>query len=73
MAEITGTPVVHVRFDDHSEELSLTALRLNLAATDAEVKYAVACHLDRPVAELANHVIVRTDQAIIVRPEAIYG
>ena len=65
--------IVHVRVAGRSEELSLAALGLHNDATDIQVKEAVVGYLDLPVSSLANHVIVRTSQAIIVRPEAIYG
>jgi hypothetical protein len=64
---------VHVRAAGRSEELSLAALGLQADATDAQIKVAVARSLDLPANSLASHVIVRTSQAIIVRPEAIYG
>jgi len=64
---------VHVRFDGRSEELTLVVLGLNSDATDAQIKRAVVRHFDLPASHLDTYVIVRTDQAIIVRPEAIYG
>ena len=64
---------VHVRFDGRSEELTLAVLDLNDTATDAQIRRAIASHFDLPTQALDNHVIVRTNQAIIVRPEAIYG
>ena len=63
----------HVRVAGRSEELNLAALGLQSDATDSQIKEAVVRALDLPASELANHVIVRTSQAIIVRPEAIYG
>ncbi len=65
--------VVHVRIDGRSEELTLAMLDLNYNATDEQIKQAVAGHFDLPAHSLDNHVVVRTSQAIIVRPEAIYG
>jgi hypothetical protein len=64
---------VHIRVAGRSEELTLAELSLQANATDAEIKHAVARYLDLPTLSLANHVIVHTSQAIIVRPEAIYG
>lgn len=64
---------VHVRVNGRSNELTLSTLKLRADATDGQIKAAVARHLDLPATELAGHVIVRTSQAIIVRPEAIYG
>jgi hypothetical protein len=64
---------VHLRVNGRSDELTLDTLGLPANATDAQIKVAVARYLDLPATELADHVIVRTSQAIIVRPEAIYG
>lgn len=65
--------IVHVRVAGRSEELKLAALGLQSDATDSQIKEAAVRALDLPTSSLANHVIVRTSQAIIVRPEAIYG
>jgi hypothetical protein len=65
--------VIHVRFDGRSEELTPAMLNLGDNATDEQIKQAITCHFDLAARYLANHVIVRTSQAIIVRPEAIYG
>ncbi len=65
--------VLHVRLDGRSEELSLALLQIDQGATDEQIKYALAAHFDRSVAHFGHHVVVRTSQAIIVRPEAIYG
>ena len=65
--------IVHVRFDGRSEELTLAQLDLNAQATDVQIRRAVEGHFDLPARSLENHVVVRTSQAIIVRPEAIYG
>jgi len=65
--------LVHVRVSGRSEELSLAALGLQSDAVDSQIKAAVVRALYLPDNALANHVIVRTGQAIIVRPEAIYG
>lgn len=72
MKQLTNR-AVHIRVNGRSEELALAELNLQADATDAQIKNAVARHLDLPATSLASHVIVRTSQAIIVRPEAIYG
>ncbi len=64
---------VHVRIYGRSEELTLAMLDLNDTATDAQIKQAITGHFDLPAQALATHVVVRTNRAIIVRPEAIYG
>ena len=68
-----ANPTVHLRVNGRSDELTLSTLGLPASATDKQIQVAVARYLDLPATELADHVIVRTSQAIIVRPEAIYG
>ena len=64
---------VHIRVNGRSAELTLAELNVQADATDVQLKIAVARCLDLSATALASHVIVRTSQAIIVRPEAIYG
>lgn len=66
-------PILHVRFEGRSEEFSLAALNLSHQATDEQIKQAVATHFDRPARTFEDYVIVRNSEAIILRPEAIYG
>lgn len=65
--------LVHIRVEGRSVELPLATLDLRDDATDSQLRVAVCRQLDLPSAALAGHVIVRTNQAIIIRPEAIYG
>ena len=65
--------MVHVRFDGRSEELPMGALRLNAAATDAEIKAAVASHFGRPAGSFDDFVVVRYAENVVIRPEAVYG
>jgi hypothetical protein len=64
---------VHVRFDGRSEELTLAMLDLASNASDIQIRQALTSHFDLPANYLDTHVIVRTNQAVIVRPEAMYG
>ena len=64
---------IHVRFDGRSEELTAAMLHLAPQATDSQIKQAIVGHFDLPASHLDDHVIIRTSNAIIVRPEAIYG
>lgn len=73
MAEITTPQLLHVRFEGRSEEFSLAALGLDGAALDAAVKQAVAAHYDRPASDFRDYVVVRSSDALILRPEAVYG
>ncbi len=72
MAQFTKR-TLHVRVAGRSAELDMADLGLLDEATDSQIKDAVVSHLDLPAQDLATHVVVRTSQAIIVRPEAIYG
>ncbi len=65
--------ILHVRFDGRSEELSLAALALDRYATDGQIKQAVAAHFDRPAGSFDAYVVVRHSDAIVLRPEAVYG
>ncbi len=64
---------IHVRFNGRSEELPLAQLNLRSDASDTQIKQSVAIHFDLPRTFFNDHVIVRTDYAIILRPQAIYG
>jgi len=64
---------IHVRIDGRSEEVPLAQLGIAQNSTDDQLKDAVVRYLDLSTGSLASHVIVRTTQAIIIRPEALYG
>jgi hypothetical protein len=68
-----GQLPLHVRFQGRSTEMALVSLHLDPYATDRQIKEAVAAYLEHPASALDDHVVVRTEQAIIVRPEAVYG
>jgi hypothetical protein len=68
-----GQQTLHVRFQGRSTEMSLASLHVDPLATDQQIKEAVAAYMECPASALDDHVVVRTEQAIIVRPEAIYG
>jgi hypothetical protein len=73
MLSTTETLRLHVRFNGHSEDLDLGALGLLHDASDATLCAALARRYDCAIADLAEYVIVREPQAIIVRPVAFYG
>jgi hypothetical protein len=64
---------LHVRFNGRSDELTLGALDLDRGASDEAIKQAVAAYYDRPAGAFADHVVVRYENAIVLRPEAVYG
>ncbi|MEI6042847.1 MAG: hypothetical protein WCS37_00525 [Chloroflexota bacterium] len=70
---LTTGLILHLRFEGRSEELNLDALNLSRDSSDEQIKQAVATHFDRPARNFENYVVVRNHEAIIVRPEAIYG
>lgn len=69
----TETLRLHVRFNGRSEDLDLETLGLHSAASDAELRAALASRYDCPVDDFTDYVIVREPQAVIVRPVAFYG
>ncbi|HEV2660931.1 MAG TPA: hypothetical protein VGU68_10035 [Ktedonobacteraceae bacterium] len=64
---------LHIRFDGRSEEITFAQLHLESDASDAQIKQAVSGHFDLPREHFDDHVIVRTQNAVILRPEALYG
>ncbi|GCE21817.1 hypothetical protein [Dictyobacter kobayashii] len=72
MTQLATTPV-HIRIQGRSEEVQLAQLGVANTVDDLQLKEAVVRYLDLPADALASHVIVRTTQAIIIRPEALYG
>ncbi len=70
---MTKATVVHVRANGRSDELTLVELGIQASASDQDLKHAVARYLDRPEGAFNAFEVVRTREAIIIRPEAIYG
>jgi len=71
--QVSETTRIHVRFAGHSEDFNLAALDLRPNWQDAELRSALARRLDCSPSALTDYVIKREEQAIIVRPMAIYG
>jgi hypothetical protein len=67
------TMALHVRFNGRSEDLDLAMLELEHDASDTELRAALARRYDCTIDDLANYMIAREPQAIIVRPIAFYG
>lgn len=66
--------VVHVRLDGRSFDLPADRLGVSEAATDEQVKAAVARHLEVPANRLSDSVIDRHPNGnLTVRPEAVFG
>ena len=75
MAELLNDhAVVHVRFDGRSLDLPLPDLGVGPGAADAEIKRALARHLDVAAEKLRDYVVDRHQTGnITVRPEAVFG
>ncbi len=71
--QATEPRVMHVRFAGRSEDLDLVELNLGPQPSDEQICSTLAERYDSTVAVLKQYVIVREEQAIIVRPKAIYG
>ena len=64
---------IHVRYAGRSIELSTATLNMPAHTNDTDLKRAIEQHIDLPLHALDTHVVVRSSQAVIIRPEAIYG
>lgn len=75
MAErLNGAAVVHIRFEGRSFDIPQGELDIGPAASDNEIKAALARHLEAPVARFRDYVIDRHDTGnLTVRPEAVFG
>ena len=70
----TDEPMLHVRFEGVSRQMSLSVLHLTPDASDAEVPAALANYFDVAVGRFAPYVVERHEHgAITVRPEAVFG
>jgi hypothetical protein len=66
--------MVHIRYDGRSHDVPQRALDIGDMSTDAEVKTALAVHLDVPVEKFRNYAVNREATGhITVRPEAVFG
>ncbi len=66
--------MIHVRHDGRSVDLRADRLQVTSRMTDAEIREAVARHLDVSRAEFDGLVVDRRPGGdIVVRPEAVYG
>jgi hypothetical protein len=69
-----GVKVVHIRFEGRSLDVPQGDLDVGTASSDAEVKRALARHLEVPEAKLRDYVIDRHETGnMTVRPEAVCG
>jgi hypothetical protein len=75
MADIRNeVHVVHIRFEGRSLDIPLTELDLGPLSSDADVKRAVALHLEVPEAKFRDYVVDRHETGnLTVRPAAVFG
>lgn len=64
---------LHIRHDGRSFDVDAHAVGLFGNASDADVKRVAARVLDVSVDDLADAVVERVNDAVIVRPAAVYG
>jgi hypothetical protein len=75
MAEIRSeVHVVHVRFEGRSLDIPLTEIDLGPLSSDADVKRAVARHLEVSELKFRDYVVDHHETGnLTVRPEAVFG
>jgi hypothetical protein len=75
MADIrNAVQVVHIRFEGRSLDIPLPELDLGPLSSDADVKSAVARHLEVAEAKFRDYVVDRHDTGnLTVRPAAVFG
>jgi hypothetical protein len=67
-------PVAHIRYRGTSMAVPLSVLRVGAASSDAEVRRALARHLEVGENELIGHVLERhAGGNVTFRPEAVFG
>jgi hypothetical protein len=70
----SGEAVIHVRFAGHSRDIALASLGIDRGSGDAQIKRAVAVHLEVPLDEFSECVIDRhANGNLTIRPEAVFG
>ena len=75
MADIRNeVHVVHIRFEGRSLDIPLPELDLGPLSNDADIKRAVAVHLEVPEGKFRDYVVDRHDTGnLTVRPAAVFG
>lgn len=66
---------VHIRYEGNSYDTTFDDLDIGAMSTDAEVRQAVARHLEAPPAKLANFSLDKNEETgdITLRPQAVFG
>jgi hypothetical protein len=73
--EARTTPQIHVRYEGHSYDISLDLLDVGVGSTDAQIRSAVAAHLNAPLTKLNQFLIDRHEESneLTLRPQAVFG
>jgi hypothetical protein len=72
--QVHARGVVHIRFEGRSLDIPLDDLDVGPRSADAEVKRALARHLEVAEGTLRDYVVDRHETGnLTVRPEAVFG
>lgn len=67
-------PVIHVRLDGRSHDVSLSQLHLGINPSDEEIRRAIAVQLEVPVGKLGDTMVDRHPNGnLTIRPQAVFG
>ncbi|MDZ4835209.1 MAG: hypothetical protein SGJ27_15640 [Candidatus Melainabacteria bacterium] len=73
-SDISGSALLHLRFEGRSREIALDVLDVGVASSDTAVRNAVAAFLDVPAGKLSAYVVERHENGnLTLRPEAVFG
>jgi hypothetical protein len=66
---------VHIRYEGHSYDASFDDLDIGALSSEAEVRQAVARHLEAPPQKLAAFSVDKNEESgdITLRPQAVFG
>lgn len=66
---------VHIRYEGHSYDVTFEDLDIGDLSSEAQVRQAVARHLDAPPQKLANFAVDKNEETgdITLRPQAVFG
>lgn len=66
---------VHIRYDGNSVDVDANVIDVGVLSTDAQIKDALATHLDVPVVKFNGYAVERNNETgdITVRPQAVFG
>jgi hypothetical protein len=72
--ELVTAPVIHVRYDGRSVDLTMAHLDIGSLSTDEQVKTAVAGYFQVPASKLRDYDVVKEPNGnMTLRPVANFG